>query len=59
MLEDKARGVTTGAYRAHDAFHALVLVGILRQGRQHDIAGQLPHVVLQRLEHEILFAYRG
>src|SRR4029077_10059689 len=56
VLENVARGMTPGANRAHDAFHALIVVSILRERRKHDVARQLPYVVLQWLEHEGLFA---
>ena len=59
VLENVARGMTPGANRAHDAFHALIVVSILRQRRKHDVARQLPYVVLQWLEHEGLFACCG
>src|SRR6516164_2033314 len=38
VLKRVARGVAAGANIAHEPFHALVLLGLLGQRRQHDVA---------------------
>ncbi len=52
MLKRVARGVTAGAIVAHEPLHALVLLGLLGQRRQHDVARQLPNEILHRIEDE-------
>ena len=59
VLKRVARGVTAGANIAHEPFHALVLLGLLGQRRQHDVARQLPNEILRRRENETLLARRG
>ncbi len=59
MLQDEARGVATGAVVTHHPLHALVLLGLLGQARQHDVAGKLAHIVLERRKREGLLALRG
>src|SRR6266436_9629378 len=59
VLKRVARGVTAGANIAHEPFHALVLLGLLGQRRQHDVAWQLPNEILRRRENETLLARRG
>ena len=59
VLKRVARGVTAGADIAHEPLHALVLLGLLGQRRQHDVARQLPNEVLHRIENETVLGCRG
>src|SRR5262249_60857314 len=59
VLKRVARGVTAGENVAHEPFHALVLLGLLGQRRQHDVAWQLPNEILRRSEDEALLGWRG
>src|SRR5262249_57164224 len=44
---------------AIEPFHALVLLGLLGQRRQHDVARQLPNEILRWSENKTLLAWRG
>src|SRR5262252_7317768 len=59
VLKRVARGVTAGANVAHEPLHALVLLGLLGQRRQHDVARQLPEEMPRSRENEALLAWRG
>ena len=50
--------MAAGADIAHQPLHALVLLGFLRQCREHDITRKLPHEIRSGVKDEALLAHR-